>query len=509
MVARISTLAFQGMDAIDIDVQVQMVPGLPSFTIVGLANKAVAESRERIRASLSAIGLALPPRRIIVNLSPADMVKEGTHFDLPIALGLLRAMDVLAEDEVASYVAMGELALDGGLTPVIGVLPAAVHAASQGSGIICPAANGGQAAVAGEVNIVAADHLLTLVDHLKGRRLLAPPEGAVSDDNGALCPDLADVKGQESGKRALEIAAAGGHNLLFIGAPGAGKSMLAERMPGILPSMSAREAIEVAMLHSLSSVHGVDDGLCFRRPFRAPHHSASLPALVGGGARAKPGEISLAHNGVLFLDELPEFSRPAIEALRQPMESGQTLVARANAHISYPARFQLVAAMNPCRCGMLHDPAQACSRAPHCAHEYQAKISGPIYDRIDLHCEIAQVDPKSLRDRHVPLASSRVAGRVKQARHRQKQRYAKDGITLNSRAGDAILVKATALNAACEKLLDQAIRVFRLSARGYHRVLRTARTIADLDERENITDAHIAEALNYRRLPPKLHGKVP
>lgn len=346
MVAHINTVAFQGVNVVDVDVQVQMGAGLPAFTIVGLPDKAVGESRERVRAALNALGLSLPPKRITVNLAPADLAKEGSHFDLPIALGLLTAMDVLPGDKMGEYTALGELALDGALAPVAGVLPAAIDASAHDRGLICPAAQGGEAAWAGELDILAAPDVLALVNHFKGTQMLSPP-AATPNGSPAAYPDLRDIKGQETAKRALEIAAAGGHNLLLSGPPGAGKSMLAQRLPGVLPHLSAAEALEVSMIHSLSGTLP-EGGLMTVRPFRDPHHSASLAALVGGGARARPGEVSLAHRGVLFLDELPEFSRQALESLRQPIESGRAVVARANHHVTYPARFQLVAAMNPC-----------------------------------------------------------------------------------------------------------------------------------------------------------------
>ncbi len=361
MVARVGTVAFQGIDTLGIDVQVQMSGGLPAFTVVGLPDKAVGESRERVRSALGAMGLALPPKRITVNLSPADVLKEGSHFDLPIALGLLVAMGVLPADELSRYTVLGELALDGAISPVAGVLPAAIAAAADCRGIICPAATGGEAAWADGIEVLAPATLLALINHFKGSQVLTPPQPRLADD-GAMAADLADIKGQETAKRALEICAAGAHNLLMIGPPGAGKSMLAQRLPGILPPLDAREALEVSMIHSVAGM--LEGGrLSRRRPFRDPHHSASLAAMVGGGMRARPGEISLAHNGVLFLDELPEFQRPTLEALRQPVETGMAVVARANAHVTYPARFQLVAAMNPCRCGHLDDPAIACARA--------------------------------------------------------------------------------------------------------------------------------------------------
>jgi len=410
MVARVNTVAFQGVDVVDVDVQVHMGAGLPAFQIVGLPDKAVAESRERVKSALEALGLGLPPKRITVNLAPADLAKEGSHFDLPIALGLLAAMGVLPGDELEGYLALGELALDGRLSAVAGVLPAALHALAQDRGLVCPAPQGGEAAWADGIEVLAPQSLLAFVNHFKGTQVLSPPEPALQQEqtNGL---DLNDIKGQETAKRALEVAAAGAHNLLMIGPPGAGKSMLAQRLPGILPPLTPAEALEVSMIHSVAGE--LEGGRLLRqRPFRDPHHSASLPALVGGGIKAKPGEVSLAHLGVLFLDELPEFSRASLEALRQPLETGRVAIARANAHVTYPARVQLVAAMNPCRCGYLDDPAQACSRAPRCAQDYQAKISGPLYDRIDLQIEVPAVSAGDLSLPPPTEGSADVAARV-------------------------------------------------------------------------------------------------
>ncbi|MEA2930925.1 MAG: magnesium chelatase family protein [Hyphomicrobiales bacterium] len=508
MVQRVSTVAFEGIEARAVDVQVQVAPGLPAFHVVGLADKAVSEARERVRAALTASGLALPARRITVNLAPADLPKEGSHYDLPIALGLMAAIGAIPHDAVSGFTVLGELGLDGSIAPVAGVLPAAIGANARGEGLICPAACGPEAAWASpDMEIIAAASLIQLANHFKGTQVLIRPKPKVREVGDTLL-DLKDIKGQESAKRALEVAAAGGHNLLMVGPPGAGKSMLAARLPSILPALSPPELLEVSMIASVAG-EIAEGALTNRRPFRAPHHSASMPALVGGGLRAKPGEISLAHHGVLFLDEFPEFQPAVLDSLRQPLESGDVTIVRANYRVTYPARFMLVAAMNPCRCGRANDLGFSCKRGPvaRCTGEYQGRLSGPLIDRIDLHIEVPAVTAADLILPAPAEGSREVAARVARARELQAARYAALGlphVRTNAQAQGPVLEEVVKPDGAGAALIRDAADAMRLSARGYHRVLRVARTLADLDGADKVARIHLAEALSYRALADEI-----
>jgi magnesium chelatase family protein len=497
LVARTYTVAFEGVEARIVEVQCAVATGMPHFALVGLPDKAVSEARDRVRAALNALSIALPSKRITVNLSPADMPKEGSHFDLPIALALLAAIDIVPCEDVEGVVSLGELALDGRLIPVIGALPAAMAAAEEEKSLLCPQSCGPEAAWVGATPVFAAGSLTDVLRHFTGQGPITPASpGEVR--TGPADRDLRDVKGQERAKRALEIAAAGRHHLLMVGTPGSGKSMLASRIPGILPPLSAAEALETSMIHSLAGL--LDEGGISRiRPFREPHHTASMAAIVGGGREAKPGEISLAHNGVLFLDEFPEFPRAVLETLRQPIEAGEVVVARANAHVRYPCRFLLVAAANPCKCGFLTVPERACGKAPLCGEDYLGRISGPLMDRIDLRID---VPPVAYADLDLPETGDRsvdVAARVAAAREAQDRRYAgRQGVRVNADAEGELLEQVATPDEGGRALLVKVAERFGLSARGYHRVLRVARTIADLAGSEPVEKAHVAEAVSFR-----------
>ena len=501
MTARVATVAFQGIEAVSVDLQAQFVSGQVQFHVVGLPDKAVAEARERVRAALHSIGLALPGKRIVVNLSPADLPKEGSHYDLPIAVALLSALGVIPPDFLARYFVLGELALDGSILSVAGVLPAAMAANARDLGLICPKASGPEAAWAGaDMDVLAPDNLVQLINHVRGSQVLSRPKPGVAEETGCL-PDLRDIKGQEAAKRALEVAAAGGHHLLMVGPPGAGKSMLAQRLPSILPPLEPREMLDISMVSSLAG-ELAGGRLSRRRPFRSPHHSASMAALVGGGLRAKPGEMALAHHGVLFLDELPEFQPRVLESLRQPLETGDIQVARVNYHVTYPARFQLVAAMNPCKCGMAGQAGHLCRQGPRCAADYQARISGPLLDRLDIQIELPAVRASDLALPPPKETSAMMAARIALARDAQRRRFAALGrpaLTTNAQADGNLLEEIATPDGPGLKLLREAADAMNLSARGYYRVLRVARTLADLDGLAQVSRLQVAEALSYRQ----------
>ena len=505
MLARITSAAVLGIDAYLVSVETDIANGLPSFVTVGLPQGAVKEGRERVNAAIHNAGYEFPLKRVTVNLAPADVRKEGSAFDLPIALGVLAATGQIRPDALAGYVVLGELGLDGEIRPVRGALSMAVTARRTGcAGLLLPAANVREAAVVGDLDVRGAGTLAEVLGHLDG----GPPLARASVDVAALFAarveadvDFAEVKGQGHVKRALEVAAAGGHNILMIGAPGGGKTMLARRLPTILPATSLAEALETTKIHSVAGLLPPGESLIAVRPFRAPHHTISDAGLIGGGSYPRPGEVSLAHNGVLFLDELPEFRTNVLEALRQPLEDGMVTISRAATSLSYPARFMLAAAMNPCPCGYLGDAARACVCTAVMVQHYRSRLSGPLLDRIDMHIDVPAVRYRDLSAERGGEPSASIRERCARARAAQMERFAgRPGVFANAHMAPRDIRAHCALTAPADALLRTAIARLGLSARAYHRVLKLARTVADLAGAARIEPAHVSEAIQYRSL---------
>jgi len=505
----IKTVTFEGIDIIEVETQIHITNGNPSLIIVGLGDKAIRESRDRVQAAINSLGLSLPAKKITINLSPSDVAKEGAHFDLPIAVAILTAMKILSIEQVEKYIVLGELALDGRILPVLGVLPTSIYANAIDHGIICPVLNGSEAAMSSsEIEIIAPENLQQLINHFKGIQFCTRP--VFSNDifiNNSNYGDLYDVRGQFATKRALEVAACGGHNMLMYGPPGTGKSMLALRILSILPPMNPQEILQTSIIRSISG-ELKNNTFSSNRPYRDPHHSSSMPAMIGGGKGANPGEISLAHNGVLFLDELPEFPRLILDSLRQPIENGYINVSRVNKHVTYPAKFQLIAAMNPCKCGYFGNTGKECKKIPFCAQDYQAKISGPIIDRIDIHVQVSNFIP-SLQDDGTDRGerSDVVAKRVLRVRQIQAERYKDEEFSINNDLIGESISKYCILSEKAQEIMKNAIDKMDLSMRSHNKILKVARTIADMSGIEVIGERELFESLAYRAKLIKMNTK--